>query len=175
MWTPSTDRYLLIIFDSRAWEYFYAQPDTWMNFREHKADRVHWNSHLSFGRHKSQSGVSGSVVYKKTPGLFKIGKEREEKVRWQKAPRAHYELAMSDELFRDSKGPAASRFIDCSKKKSANLGLCSHCLQFVTQGEKRAKKLRLWAGTCWFTTCWGPRRTAAEGELVVGDNNGRCS
>lgn len=34
-----------------------------------------------FGRHKSQSAVSGSVVYKKTPGLFKMGKEREEKVR----------------------------------------------------------------------------------------------
>ena len=32
-----------------------------------------------FDAHKSQTPVSGSVVYKKTPGPFKIGKERGKK------------------------------------------------------------------------------------------------
>lgn len=119
MWTPSTDRYLLIV--NNIW---FPSLRIFLRTTGHLDELQGAQSRQSplkltpqLGRHKSQSGVSGSVVYKKTPGLFKIGKEREEKVRWQKAPRAHYELAMSDELFRDSKGPAASRFIDCSKKK----------------------------------------------------------
>lgn len=144
-----------------------------MNFREHKAERVHWNSHLSLAATKAKVQWAAQWCTKKTPGLFKIGKEREEKVRWQKAPRAHYELAMSDELFRDSKGPAATCFIDCSKK--CQFGALFPLFTVRHPGEKRVKKLRLWAGTCWFTTCWGPRRAAAEGELVVGDNNVRCS
>lgn len=68
---------------------------------------------------KSQTPVSGSVVYNKMPGSFKIGKEREEekkKLRWQKAGRRHYEPAMSDELFRDTNRPSATWFIDSSKK-----------------------------------------------------------
>lgn len=118
MWTPSTDRNLLIV--NNIW---FPSLRIFLRTTGHLDELQGAQSRQSplkltpqFGRHKSQSGVSGSVVYKKTPGLFKIGKEREEKVRWQKAPRAHYELAMSDELFRDSKGPAATRFIDCSKK-----------------------------------------------------------
>lgn len=120
-----------------------------------------------FDEHKSQSAVSGSVVYKKTPAPFKMGKERGEKVRWQKAGRRHYEPAMSDELFRDSNRPRATWFIDCSerKKKSANLSCFPHCLQFVTQRKHmREKKLRLRANTCWFTTCWALRSAAAESE-----------
>lgn len=70
-----------------------------------------------FDEHKSQSAVSGSVVYKKTPAPFKMGKERGGKVRWQKAGRRHYEPAMSDELFRDSNRPRATWFIDCSERK----------------------------------------------------------
>lgn len=68
---------------------------------------------------KSQTPVSGSVVYNKMRGSFKIGKERKEekkKLRWQKAGRRHYEPAMSDELFRDTNRPSATWFIDSSKK-----------------------------------------------------------
>lgn len=69
-----------------------------------------------FDEHKSQTPVSGSVASKKTPGPFKTAREREKKVRGQKARRRHYEPAMSDELFRDTNRPRATWFIDCSKK-----------------------------------------------------------
>lgn len=88
---------------------------------------------------KSQTPVSGSVVYNKMPGSFKIGKEREEekkKLRWQKAGRRHYEPAMSDELFRDTNRPSATWFIDSSKK--CQFGGFRQCLQ--NKSHQRGKK-----------------------------------
>lgn len=139
-----------------------------MNFRPGAQS---WESPLrltpQFGKHKSQTPVSCSVVYKKTPGPFKMGKEREKKLCWQKTERRHYELAMSDELFKDTNGPGATWFIDCSK--SANLFLSP--LFTVCHPEKnlRGKTFRLWVDTCWFTTCWGLRSAAAKGKVTVGD------
>lgn len=87
-----------------------------MNFRQGAQSR---ESPLrltpQFGQHKSQTPVSCSVVYKKTPGPFKMGREREKNLCLQKTERRHYELAMSDELFKDTNRPGATWFIDCSK------------------------------------------------------------
>lgn len=89
---------------------------------------------------KSQTPVSGSVVYNKMPGSFKIGKEREEerkKLRWQKAGRRHYEPAMSDELFRDTNRPSATWFIDSSKKVPVWRISSVFTEQITSKGKKR--------------------------------------
>lgn len=91
---------------------------------------------------KSQTPVSGSVVYNKMPGSFKIGKEREEekkKLRWQKAGRRHYEPAMSDELFRDTNRPSATWFIDSSKKVPV-WRISSVFTEQITSKGKKGKK-----------------------------------
>lgn len=106
---------------------------------------------------KSQTPVSGSVVYNKMPGSFKIGKEREEekkKLRWQKAGRRHYEPAMSDELFRDTNRPSATWFIDSSKKSASLEDFVSVYRTNHIKGEKKGRNQNQTI-TCWFSTCWG--------------------
>lgn len=155
----------------QAWEFFLRTiGHLRMNFRQAaQSGESPLRLTPQFGEHKSQTPVSGSVVYTKTPGPFKMGKRKgEKKLRWQKAARRHYELAMSDELFRDTNRPGVTWFIDCSKK--CQFWVFSHCLQFVTQKKHaRGKKLRLWVDTCWFTTCWGLRSAVAKGKVAVGD------
>lgn len=155
-----------------------------MNFRQRAQSR---ESPLTLtpllGRHKSQSAVSGSVVYTKTAGPFKKCKERKgrgKKVRWQKTRRRHYELAMSDELFRDTNRPAATWFIDCSKKSANSLSLSlfflntvNCCHPEITQKTNKKTNTLVWlrADTCWFTTCWAPRGAVAREKVAVGDIN----
>lgn len=106
---------------------------------------------------KRQTPVSGSVVYNKMPGSFKIGKEREEekkKLRWQKAGRRHYEPAMSDELFRDTNRPSATWFIDSSKKVPVWRISSVFTEQITSKGKKKGRNQNQTI-TCWFSTCWG--------------------
>lgn len=105
------------------WEFFffYAQSDTWgwTSGSAHKAERVHWDSHLSLASTKAKLQWAAQWCTQRRQGLSKRAKKGRggKGVRWQKTRRRHYELAMSDELFRDTNRPAATWFIDCSQKK----------------------------------------------------------
>ncbi|MEQ2193689.1 hypothetical protein XENOCAPTIV_009919 [Xenoophorus captivus] len=80
-----------------------------------------------FDAHKSQTPASSAASYKKIPGLFlnnEDRKERDKKLPRQKeGERKHYELGMSDELFRELVRP------DCTKK--CQFRAFGHCQRFA--------------------------------------------